>query len=373
MKGLRRILFAFVMIVSMAVISPNIVTGQTTTVHAATKINKTKVTLIKGQTTTLKVTGTKKKITWSSSRKSVATVSSKGKVTAKKVGTAKITAKVNGKKYTCTIKVQEPKLSKTKLNVTVGNKYTLKMSGTDQKISWKSSNTSVATVNNKGVITTKKVGTAKITATVLKKSYTCNLTVKKQVEEFDDVKAKKNVKVTSRDTGDGVVAVFENNYKFQLGIEAKVVYFKSGKTVDIVTQSENGLESGRKMFLSFYAPQKNGRDVEYDSYKLSFDIMDDYELLKGESSKISVDSSLSYDEVLVSVKNNSKYTLSSIQLVLVHYDEDGNIIQVDDEYAECYKPNKTDYISFGFDHINGVIAIPYRYEVYVNCAYRDLE
>lgn len=259
------------------------------------------------------------------------------------------------------------------MTVTAGDKYTLKLSGTDKKITWKSSNTSIATVNSKGVISAKKAGTVKITATVLKKTYTCNLTVKKAVEEFDDVKAKKNIKVTSYDTGDGIVAVFENNYKYQLGIEAKVVYFKNGKLLDIVDQAENGLESGRKMYLSFYGPQVNDRDVEYDSYKLSFDVLDDHELLKGESSKISVDSNLSYDEVLVSAKNNSEYTLSNIQLVLVHYDEDGNIIRVDDKYAECYKPNKTDYISFGFDHVNGVIAIPYRYEVYVNYAYRDLE
>lgn len=68
MKSLKRILFAFAMIVSMTMISPSIIAGQTTTVQAATKINKTKVTLIKGQTTTLKVTGTKKKVTWSSSK-----------------------------------------------------------------------------------------------------------------------------------------------------------------------------------------------------------------------------------------------------------------------------------------------------------------
>lgn len=97
MKSLRKILFAFVMVVAMVTISPNAIAGQTTTVQAATKISKTKVALIKGQTTTLKVTGTKKKVTWSSSKKSVATVTSKGKVTAKKKGTATITAKVGSK------------------------------------------------------------------------------------------------------------------------------------------------------------------------------------------------------------------------------------------------------------------------------------
>lgn len=60
-------------------------------------LGKAKVTLTVGQSTTLKASG--KKATWKSSKKSVATVNKKGKVTAKKEGTATITAKV-GKKTT---------------------------------------------------------------------------------------------------------------------------------------------------------------------------------------------------------------------------------------------------------------------------------
>lgn len=53
-------------------------------VSAAGKINKKKATLKVGQTLQLKVTGTKRKVKWTSSKKSVATVSSKGRVKAKK-------------------------------------------------------------------------------------------------------------------------------------------------------------------------------------------------------------------------------------------------------------------------------------------------
>lgn len=77
-------------------------------VDAATiKLNKTTLTLTKGKTATLKISGTSKKVTWSSSKKSVATVNSSGKVTAKKAGTATITAKVNNKKYTCKVTVKD--------------------------------------------------------------------------------------------------------------------------------------------------------------------------------------------------------------------------------------------------------------------------
>lgn len=77
-------------------------------VSAAGKINKKKVTLKVGQTLQLKVTGTKGKVKWKSSKKSVATVSSKGRVKAKKKGSATITAKVGKKKYTCKVTVKKP-------------------------------------------------------------------------------------------------------------------------------------------------------------------------------------------------------------------------------------------------------------------------
>ena len=61
------------------------------------KLNKTKVTLQVKKTATLKVSGTKSKVKWSSSNKSIAIVSSSGKVTAKKPGEATISAKVDKK------------------------------------------------------------------------------------------------------------------------------------------------------------------------------------------------------------------------------------------------------------------------------------
>ncbi|MCD8078067.1 MAG: lectin like domain-containing protein [Lachnospiraceae bacterium] len=74
-------------------------------------LNKTSLSLTVGKTSTLKATHTPTRttdsetVTWSSSDTSVATVSSAGKVTAKGVGTAKITAKIGSKKATCTVTV----------------------------------------------------------------------------------------------------------------------------------------------------------------------------------------------------------------------------------------------------------------------------
>lgn len=73
--------------------------------QAAVKLNKKNVTLLQYKTVKLKVKGTKKKVKWSSNNKKVATVNKNGKVTAKKPGTATITAKVGKKKYKCKVTV----------------------------------------------------------------------------------------------------------------------------------------------------------------------------------------------------------------------------------------------------------------------------
>ena len=141
------------------------------------KISKTKYTMNKGEKYTLKIKGTKKSVKWSSSNKKIATINSKGKVTAKKKGTVTITAKVGSKKYKCKIKVETPKINKTRKTLYINNTYTLKISGTSQQIKWSSSNKDVATVNKKGKVTAKKAGTATITAKIGSTKYKCKISV----------------------------------------------------------------------------------------------------------------------------------------------------------------------------------------------------
>ena len=84
------------------------------TVKAETtpKLNKTKVTLTmtnqKGNPTIqLKVTGTRKKVKWTTSNTKVATVSKTGKVTARRKGSAVITAKINDRTLKCKVVVND--------------------------------------------------------------------------------------------------------------------------------------------------------------------------------------------------------------------------------------------------------------------------
>ena len=158
-------------------------------------LNKTSVTLTgKGMTTTLTATvkptnATDKTITWKSSNTKVATVSSSGKVTTVGAGTATITAtSSNGKTAKATVTVKSVSATKVKLSATsmtltsTANyqtvKATLTPSNSTDKVTWSTSNKSVATVSN-GKITAVANGTATITATTTGgKKATVKVTVK---------------------------------------------------------------------------------------------------------------------------------------------------------------------------------------------------
>ena len=150
----------------------------------------TKATLYTAGTKTLnlnaKVYGVNKAVTYKTSNKKVATVSKTGVVTAKKAGTAKITAtiKVNGKNktVTCKVTVKKPsiKLKKSSATLKVGATTTIKATSTPAgKVTFKSSNKKVATVDGNGKVTAKKKGTAKITVKCNGVSKTFKVKVKK--------------------------------------------------------------------------------------------------------------------------------------------------------------------------------------------------
>lgn len=199
MIKMKKILCMLLMIIFCAFIMPMTLT-QNNSVQAASKVklSATSKILIKGTTYTLKVKNTKRKVTWSSSNKKIATVSSKGKVKAVKTGTATIKARVGGKTYSCKIKVEPPSISKTKLTITKGKTYTLKMNGTKQKVTWSSSNKKIATVTSKGKVTAVKAGTVTIKAKVgSSETYSCKVTVQepKKKEMFESYYAKADARM----------------------------------------------------------------------------------------------------------------------------------------------------------------------------------
>ena len=149
------------------------------------KLNASSITLSKNEKTILKTTitpsnATNNQVTWKSSNESVVTVDQNGTVTAKNYGTANITVTTNDGKKTATVKVNVPqpdvssisvyiaKYSSSKLYVGANTRIYVEYYPTDaanKSVTWKSSNTKVATVDSSGTIKAVGRGTATITAT----------------------------------------------------------------------------------------------------------------------------------------------------------------------------------------------------------------
>lgn len=164
-----------------------------TKVSYGVKMSASSVNVYIGATKSLKATANPvdKTIVWKSDDTSIAKVSSSGVVTAVNKGTTAITAyfKLDGKTYkdTCKVTVKSPSVKLNKTSVSLGKGDSVKIKATtapsDLAVTWKSSNTSVATVSSSGKVIAKNVGSATITASIIYKGVTykktCKITVRK--------------------------------------------------------------------------------------------------------------------------------------------------------------------------------------------------
>ncbi len=191
------------------------------------KLSATAATLSVGMTKTLSASYTPStaagKKTWASDNTKVATVDSSGKVTAKGVGTANITAvsynKMKSPACKITVKAAPTSATLKAFKIGVGGTYTppvtLAPAGTVATKTWKSSNTSVATVNaTSGLVTAKKAGTTTLTVTTHNgRKASCTVTVVAVPSSITSIvtlynnaanatKSAKNFSVTRVDKGD---------------------------------------------------------------------------------------------------------------------------------------------------------------------------
>ena len=186
---------------------------------------------------------------YSSGNTKVATVSSKGVVTAKAWGKTTITAKVGNVKTTCTVTVLVPvktiKVKKTSKIINKGDKYTLgytvSPASTTDNIVFTSSNSKIASVNKTtGVITGRKKGTCYIYVRADSgKKAKCKITVKNLKISATKKTVEKKDKFTLSVTG-GKVKKWRSGNKSVATVSSKgkVVAKKAGKAIITATDKD---------------------------------------------------------------------------------------------------------------------------------------
>jgi len=148
---------------------------------SAASISARSASLRPGGKITLSIKGLAKgkTVKWKTASSKVASVSSKGVVTAMGAGKTKITGTVGKTVYTCTVTVASVKMSSASLTMEKGTTYKLSLKGaaSSDKITWKTSASSVARVSSSGIVTAVGNGSAVITAVLNGKSYASRITV----------------------------------------------------------------------------------------------------------------------------------------------------------------------------------------------------
>ena len=204
-------------------------------------LNKKELTLKKGETATLVASITPENFTdtisWRSTDTKVATVTDAGLVKGVAVGTAKIKVTVGSTSALCTVNVIQPvtsiSLNRTSLTMDALNTYQLTATAypttaVSRDIAWSSSDSSIASVDEKGLVTAHKKGTATIKATAKDGSNISN-----------------SCKVTVSNNGYEVskVSEFESSHPYSNNCSDIWVYTVKGATyLDLVFDAKTNIE-----------------------------------------------------------------------------------------------------------------------------------
>lgn len=178
-------------VVSVCFTACNVVAESLVLSHTELSINLGNATAV--TCTVLPENTTNKTVVWNSSDDAIATISDVGVITTVSVGTCTITATVGEVSAEINVTVKKPVdqliLNQTDVTMKQEDSFTFECTilphdASIQTITWTSSDSSVAMVNEKGEITGKKPGNCVITATVDGKSAIANITVKEKGPDF---------------------------------------------------------------------------------------------------------------------------------------------------------------------------------------------
>lgn len=307
------------------------------------ELDKSTLELNKGDKATLTATYKPENTTdnttkiWTSSDDKVLTVDKEGNITAVGGGKATVTVEIAGVKATCEVTVHVPlqSISITPINkeIDAGNQkqleviYTPTDTTVDKKVKWESSDTSIVTVDENGIISCMKKGTATITATVDGKSATVEvkvrqpllnitidssdfelikntnkvLTVTENPSEHDD---SNNIKSKTWQSDNPTIASVDEN--------GKVTAHKEGTTLIHAIYDVNGkkVETSVKVTVK----EIHITEVKLDKETLS--------LIKGDETTIKA----TYSPLNTTDDTEVTYKSSDDKVVTV--DKDGNVVAV---------------------------------------------
>ena len=265
------------------------ITAVDTILPESLTLNKTELTLVKGETDSealipeiLPANTSNKHLIWSSSDEKVAAVDENGTVTAVSNGTAVITARTEAGNLTvtCNVTVIVPvtgiELSAPKLDILKGETGTvtatvLPLDATNQKVIWSSADESIATVDQDGVITAVEGGITTITAETEDGNYTASCEVRTVVlaegvniiTDLSEIQygdtAKLEVQFTPANTTNQKVIWRSSNESVLKVNENGVITPAWEGTADIIAISEDGsFTDSREIKVLFTHAEKVG-------------------------------------------------------------------------------------------------------------------
>lgn len=152
------------------------------------------------------------------------------------------------------------KISKTKAALYTGEKLQLQLSGTNQKVNWKSSKKSIAIVDGNGVVTAKKEGNCVIQGSCAGKDYSCKLTVRALPEEYATINGKKvkvgeKVKITYTLASDTPVD------------EVSARYYYYEKQLKVMTPSDSKQRFKTWLYINGGENMDPGKQPRHDFYQ----------------------------------------------------------------------------------------------------------
>lgn len=271
------------------------------------------------------------KPSFTSSNSKIVTVNSNGLVVAKAAGSAIVRVKIKNAEACCNITVNKTTINVIK-NISMENGYTYNLKATSNnghKMTYKSSKSSVVTVDNKGIIASHKPGVAYVTVSCDGQNVKCKVTVKKPT-----------------------LTVAEESISLYRGwaqsINAKstsksVIKFKSSNT-SVATVDENGKVCGKKNGSANITVSCDGVSKIVKVKILKPEIKVDcttVTLKKGTTKKINANvysgnkpTWSSSNESIAVVDNNGNITAKKKGKCIIYVSEDGTKIKINVNVVE---------------------------------------